>query len=256
LAKDLPLRIIWLFDYLVIGPFVQLEWGVGRRTATSVGAAEIEVSFLNLAFNGDFMLNASDCYSVFNRSIVDYHRYDEVDTPVSSPYAQGSFESLLYGKNWIDTVQWHLEDIVRDPEIQPVEGLKIKRRIDKSNQDRTDVVERIDDYFLDYFRNVTPQPAARINSETPAWLLDRMSILMLKIYHMEEQTLRTDATPEHIDRCRDKLAMLTDQRNDMRAAFDELMEDIGKGTRRFKVYRQVKMYNDPALNPMLYKHGK
>ena len=202
------------------------------------------------------MLNANQCYEAFNRSISDYHKFDDVDKPISNPYPQGSFEALLYGKNWIDTVQWHLEDIVRNPEIDAVEGLKLKRRIDKSNQERTDVVERVDDYFLDGFKNVTPKSDARINSETPAWLLDRMSILMLKIYHMEEQTKRTDAAPDHIARCESKLSLLVEQKSDMRAAFDELMEDVGSGVRRFKVYRQVKMYNDPSLNPVLYKQSK
>lgn len=202
------------------------------------------------------MLNANQCYEAFNRSIADYHRYDDVDKPVTNPYPQGSFESLLYGKNWIDTVQWHLEDIVRNPDINPVEGLKLKRRIDKSNQERTDVVERVDDYFLDVFKAVVPKADARINSETPAWLLDRMSILMLKIFHMEEQTRRTDAAPDHIARCQNKLSLLIEQKADMRTAFDELMSDIASGVRRFKVYRQVKMYNDPSLNPVLYKQSK
>ncbi|HTF17653.1 MAG TPA: DUF4254 domain-containing protein [Chryseolinea sp.] len=202
------------------------------------------------------MLNANQCYEAFNRSIADYHKVDDVDKSINNPYPQGSFEALLYGKNWIDTVQWHLEDIVRNPEINPVEGLKLKRRIDKSNQERTDVVERVDDYFLDRFKNVVPKADARINSETPAWLLDRMSILMLKIYHMEEQTKRTDAAPDHIARCESKLSLLMEQKSDMRAAFDDLMEDIGNGVRRFKVYRQVKMYNDPSLNPVLYKQSK
>lgn len=198
------------------------------------------------------MLQAETCYQVFQRSIEDYHKTDHVDTPVSNPYPAGSFEHLLYGKNWIDTVQWHLEDIIRDPEIRPEEALKIKRRIDKSNQDRTDLVERIDDYFLGEFRNVQPKPGARINSETPAWLLDRMSILLLKIFHMKEQTERTDVGAEHIAKCKTKLATLLEQRDDMKNAFDELMEDIGSGERRFKVYRQMKMYNDETLNPVLY----
>src|SRR5918993_4987250 len=139
-------------------------------------------SFLPLAANGNNMLNANQCYEAFNRSIADYHRYDDVDRSITNPYPQGTFESLLYSKNWIDTVQWHLEDIVRNPTIDPVEGLKLKRRIDKSNQERTDIVERVDDYFLDVFKSAAPKTNARINSETPAWLLDRMSILMLKIY--------------------------------------------------------------------------
>lgn len=198
------------------------------------------------------MLKADDCYKVFHQCIDDYHRYDDVNTPVKNPYASDTFESLLYFKNWIDTVQWHLEDIIRLPDINPVEGIQLKRRIDKSNQDRTDMVEKIDDYFLDGFRHVVPKPGARINSETPAWLLDRMSILMLKIFHMKEQTERTDASTEHIQRCILKLNILMEQKSDMRLAFDEMIEDIGSGSRRFKVYRQMKMYNDASLNPMLY----
>ena len=199
------------------------------------------------------MLKAIDCYQVFQRCIEDYHLSDDINRIVKSPYPAESFESLLYNKNWIDTVQWHLEDIIRLPNIDPAEGIKIKRRIDKSNQDRTDMVERIDDYFLELFKNSPLIPGARINSETPAWLLDRMSILMLKIYHMDEQVKRTDASPEHISKCSSKLDILSEQKNDMKLAFDEMMEDIGNGNRRFKVYRQMKMYNDPALNPMLYK---
>ena len=197
------------------------------------------------------MLKADLCYRIFEKSIVDYHQTDNVDSPISNPYKEG-FDALLYAKNWIDTVQWHLEDIIRKPDIDPAQALQIKRRIDKSNQDRTDMVEKIDDYFLELFKNVEPKQGARINSETPAWLLDRMSILMLKIYHMEEQTKRTDATSDHIAKCEQKLAVLLEQKDDMRNAFNELMEDIASGTRKFKVYRQMKMYNDASLNPMLY----
>jgi hypothetical protein len=202
------------------------------------------------------MLSAQECYKVFQKSIDDYHVKDNVDTPVNNPYQTNSFENLLYSKNWIDTVQWHLEDIIRLPDIDAAEGIKIKRRIDKSNQDRTDLVEKIDDYFLSYFRDVVSKPGARINSETPAWLLDRMSILMLKIYHMKEQTSRTDASPEHIAKCQNKLNVLMEQKTDMQLAFDELMEDIQSGERRFKVYRQMKMYNDESLNPVLYAQKK
>jgi len=210
----------------------------------------------NLQFNYLGMLSAQECYSVFQQSIDDYHKNDHVDSPVVNPYPQERFEYLLYAKNWIDTVQWHLEDIIRLPEIDATEGIKIKRRIDKSNQDRTDLVEKIDDYFLSYFHNVTAKPDTRINSETPAWLLDRMSILMLKIYHMKEQTGRTDASAEHIARCQNKLNILMEQKTDMQLAFDELMEDISNGNRRFKVYRQMKMYNDASLNPVLYAQKK
>ncbi len=180
---------------------------------------------------------------------------DDIDFPVANPFPEGSFQWLLYQKNWIDTVQWHLEDIIRDPQIDPVHALAIKRRIDKSNQDRTDIVERLDDYFLDLFRNVRFQPGTRINSETPAWLLDRMSILMLKIFHMNEQTERRDVIMPHIAKCREKLAILEEQKSDMALAYDQLIEDIEAGRRRFKVYRQMKMYNDKSLNPVLYKSG-
>jgi hypothetical protein len=198
------------------------------------------------------MLTANDCYKVFQQSIDHYHHFDDVNSLAKVPYVAESFESLLYLKNWIDTVQWHLEDIIRLPDINPVEGIQIKRRIDRSNQDRTDMVEKIDDYFLEHFKSVTPKPEARINSETPAWLLDRMSILMLKIYHMREQTHRKDVSDEHIAKCQLKLDVLVEQKADMQLAFDEMMEDIGSGNRWFKVYRQMKMYNDASLNPMLY----
>lgn len=199
------------------------------------------------------MLNASACYTVFQQSIDDYHLHDHVDTPIKNPFPESSFEYLLYLKNWIDTVQWHLEDIIRLPDINPTEALAIKRRIDKSNQDRTDTVEKMDDHFMEQFKNVVAKPTAKINSETPAWLLDRMSILMLKIYHMKEQTERTDASPEHIAKCEAKLNVLLEQKMDMHMAFDQLMEDIGNGNRKMKVYRQMKMYNDASLNPMLYQ---
>lgn len=201
------------------------------------------------------MLSAEECYGIFQKSIDDYHLKDNVDTAINNPFPLHSVEALLYLKNWIDTVQWHLEDIIRNPEIDPVAGLAIKRRIDKSNQDRTDTVEKLDDFFLEAFKDIKYAAATRINSETPAWLLDRMSILMLKIYHMQEQTERKDVTAQHIALCREKLIILQEQKEDMRQAFDELIADIGSGTRRFKVYRQMKMYNDATLNPVLYKSG-
>jgi hypothetical protein len=198
------------------------------------------------------MIRAIDCYLVFNQSIDDYHMHDHVDAELKNRYTADSFNGLLYGKNWIDTVQWHLEDIIRSPDIDPGEALKVKRRIDRSNQERTDMVERLDDFFLEEFRNVKTLPGARINSETPAWLLDRMSILMLKIFHMKEQTERKDVSAEHLKNTSAKLAVLLEQKSDMQLAFDELVEDISNGNRKFKVYRQMKMYNDPSLNPILY----
>ena len=199
------------------------------------------------------MAPAEECYTIFQKSIDDYHLHDNVDAAIKNPFPEHAFESLLYSKNWIDTVQWHLEDMIRNPDIDPAEGLSIKRRIDRSNQERTDIVERIDDYFLKSFNHVKYKVGARINSETPAWLLDRMSILLLKIYHMREQTERKDVSAQHIGQCRDKLMILQEQKEDMRLAFDELIGDIGAGIRRFKVYRQMKMYNDSTLNPALYK---
>jgi len=199
------------------------------------------------------MLNANQCYEAFQRSINDYHITDNVDASVKNPYQAGSFEHLLYAKNWIDTVQWHLEDIIRLPEINPVEALQIKRRIDKSNQDRTDMVEKMDDYFLDQFKTVTPKSSAKINSETPAWLLDRMSILLLKIYHMKEQVERPEASAEHKAKCQAKLDVLLEQQVDLSTAIDQLLEDIEAGRKYMKVYRQMKMYNDPSTNPVLYK---
>lgn len=201
----------------------------------------------------NLMIQADDCYQIFQKSIDDYHAKNDVDTPLRNPFPEGSFEALLYMKNWIDTVQWHLEDIIRDPEIDPAAALQIKRRIDKSNQERTDTVEKIDDHFVEAFKAVKYPPDTRINSETPAWLLDRMSILMLKIYHMKEQTERKEVSMQHIAKCREKLAVLEEQKTDMALAFDQLIQDIGSGARRFKVYRQMKMYNDATLNPVLYK---
>jgi len=199
------------------------------------------------------MLPADECYGIFQKSIDDYHLKDDVDTPIVNPFPDGSFAALLYLKNWIDTVQWHLEDIIRNPDIDPSSALQIKRRIDRSNQERTDTVEKMDDFFLEAFKDVKYATGSRMNSETPAWLLDRMSILMLKIYHMTEQTERKNVTLQHIAKCREKLAVLEEQKSDMRHAFDQLIEDIGAGRRRFKVYRQMKMYNDATLNPELYK---
>ena len=200
-----------------------------------------------------FTENANE---IFDRTIADYHLHDDVDHPVANPYAPGSLEHLLYAKNWIDTVQWHLEDIIRDPQIDPREALKIKRRIDKSNQDRTDMVEYIDSYLLAKYKEVSVRPDARINTETPAWAIDRLSILALKIYHMARETERTDVDETHLAACRKKLDVLLSQRTDLSMAIEELIEDIEAGRKYMKTYKQMKMYNDPALNPVLYGQKK
>ena len=194
------------------------------------------------------------CDEIFQRSILDYHKYDNVDQPIENPYEQGSLEHLLYTKNWIDTVQWHLEDIIRDPEIDPVAALALKRRIDASNQVRTDMVEELDTYFREKYADVEVCADATINTESPAWALDRLSILALKIYHMEVETKRTDATVDHIQKCGNKLAVLLEQRKDLTVAIGQLLDDIAAGRKYMKVYRQMKMYNDTDTNPVLYKN--
>ena len=192
------------------------------------------------------------CSAIFNESINKYHVDDDVDAEIQNPYPVKSIEYYLFLKNWIDTVQWHLEDIIRNPDIDPVEALKIKRRIDKSNQDRTDLVELIDGYFLDRYKEVKVRPDAVINTESPAWAIDRLSILALKIYHWRQEVDRTDAAPEHAAQCCQKLAVLQEQQKDLSAAIDTLLDDIANGRKYMKVYKQMKMYNDPALNPVLY----
>ena len=192
------------------------------------------------------------CHTIFNECISKYHLVDDVNAEIHNPYPVKSIEYCLFLKNWIDTVQWHLEDIIRNPDIDPVEALKLKRHIDKSNQDRTDLVELIDSYLLDRNKDVNIQADAVINTESPAWAIDRLSILTLKIYHMQQEADRKDATPEHAAQCRQKLAVLQEQQKDLSTAIDTLLDDIANGRKYMKVYKQMKMYNDPALNPVLY----
>lgn len=189
---------------------------------------------------------------VFDRSVADYHKTDNVDAPCVNPYEKGSLEAIFYDKNWVDAVQWHLEDIIRDPEIDPREALELKRRIDRSNQVRTDMVEDIDTWMREKYKDVTPMPDATINTESPAWALDRLSILALKLWHMREQAERTDVSEDHLERSRAKLAVLMEQRADLTEAINTLVDDIAAGRKFMKVYRQMKLYNDPTTNPVLY----
>lgn len=189
---------------------------------------------------------------IFQQAICDYHVKNDIDMEINNPYSRNSLENRLYLKCWIDTVQWHLEDIIRDPHIDPIDALQLKRRIDRSNQDRTDLVEQIDSYFRQKYCDVNVLPDARINTESPAWAIDRLSILALKIYHMQEEVERQDATDEHREKCQMKLNILLEQRVDLSTAIDQLLEDIEKGKKYMKVYRQMKMYNDPSTNPILY----
>lgn len=211
---------------------------------------KVSVVLRNKTINMSFTKQANQ---IFNRAISDYHLTDDVNTPIHNPYAKNTIEHSLYLKCWIDTVQWHYEDIIRDPHIAPVEALSLKRRIDSSNQERTDLVEEIDAYFRTLYSNVKPQPDARLNTESPAWAVDRLSILALKIYHMQEQVDRKDAEPPHIQKCQAKLAVLKEQQVDLALAIDQLLEDIQEGRKYMKVYLQMKMYNDPSTNPILYK---
>ncbi len=199
------------------------------------------------------MLKSKSCFAIFEESIERYHIADDIDQPLHNPYAVGTIENLLFKKNWIDTVQWHLEDVVRKPSIDPVIALQIKRRIDKSNQERTDIVEVIDNVVYDAMKQVKVDAAAGINTETPGWAIDRLSILSLKIYHMQVEANRTDASEEHIKSCRQKLAVLIEQKEDMFSSIDELLNDLAAGRKKMKLYKQMKMYNDPSLNPVLYK---
>lgn len=194
----------------------------------------------------------TQCNQIFNQAIRDYHIKNDVDTPINNPYDRESIENRLYLKCWIDTVQWHLEDIIRDPHIDPIEALQLKRRIDRSNQDRTDLVEQIDSYFRQKYSDVNISPDATINTESPAWAVDRLSILALKIYHMREQAEREDASEEHKQKCGAKLNVLLEQQVDLSTAIDQLLGDIAEGRKYMKVYRQMKMYNDPSTNPILY----
>ena len=201
-------------------------------------------------------MKSTDFFQVFNQSIDDYHVHDSIETKIINPYSKDQFEYLLYQKNWIDTVQWHLEDIIRDPEIEPAEALKIKRVIDASNQKRTDLVEFIDGYFLNKYKDVKPNEKATLNSETIAWALDRLSILALKIFHMSEEANRESAEQSHKASCQKKLDVLKEQKLDLSTAIDQLINDIENGKKYMKIYKQMKMYNDEELNPVLYKAKK
>jgi hypothetical protein len=191
--------------------------------------------------------------TIFQDVINKYHVINTVDQEFTNIYDKSAdlIEHLLYRKCWIDTVQWHYEDIIRDPQIDPVAALTLKRKIDASNQDRTDMVEYIDSYFLEKYADVTPKESAKINSESPAWTIDRLSILALKIYHMNEEVERTDASDAHVAACQKKLDVLLEQRVDLSTAIDDLITDIENGDKYMKVYKQMKMYNDDELNPVL-----
>ena len=190
---------------------------------------------------------------IFEKAVNDYHVYDDITRNPNNPFENKSFEHLLYEKNWIDTVQWHYEDIIRDPDIDPSEGMKLKRLIDSSNQNRTEMVEYIDSYFLNLYSNVTTRENAKVNTESPAWAIDRLSILILKIYHMEEESNRKDVSEDHRNNCQKKLNVLIEQREDLSESIDQLLIDMSTGIKKMRVYKQMKMYNDESLNPVLYK---
>lgn len=195
---------------------------------------------------------------IFQEAIHKYHEIGKVDQEFHNPYDTDNqlIKHLLYRKCWIDTTQWDYEDIIRDPDIDPVAALKLKRKIDKSNQDRTDTVEYIDSYFLEKYKSVEPKPDATINTESPAWGVDRLSILNLKVYHMGKEANREDASEKHRLSCQKKLQVLQEQREDLSSAIDQLLQDIENGDKYMKTYKQMKMYNDDELNPVLRARSK
>lgn len=199
-------------------------------------------------------MNFTDtAWKIFNSSIEDYHVFDNIENPINNTHPVDSLERILYAKNWIDTVQWHLEDIIRDENIDPVNALQLKRMIDASNQKRTDLVEYIDSWFLNKYKDITPKSDAKINTETPAWAVDRLSILALKVFHMSLEAHRESASEEHRLNCQKKLDVLLDQKKDLCTSIDQLLTDIENGDVKMKVYKQMKMYNDESLNPILYQ---
>jgi hypothetical protein len=197
-------------------------------------------------------MTSSIAFEIFEKSIIKYHVLDSVNQAFENPFGSKSIEYLLYRKNWIDTVQWHYEDLIREPSIDPVRALELKRKIDASNQERTDMVENIDNYFLNHYINVKPISDAKINTESPAWAIDRLSILALKIFHMREEAFRKSASNEHRNLCAKKLDVLLEQKIDLSIAIDQLLNDMSLGNKYMKVYKQMKMYNDESLNPILY----
>lgn len=221
-----------------------------QQTKRSVGNKTRQRSVFHL--NTYDMTFIQQAISIFNQAIEDYHKYDDVDHPCDNPFEEHSIEGYLYKKEWIDTVQWHLEDLIRDPDIDPAAALALKRRIDKSNQDRTDLVEMIDEYYWQLFQQVKPQPKATLNTESPAWAIDRLSILQLKIYHMKVEVARANVSETHKAKCQAKLDVLLVQNTDLSTAISQLLEAYQRGEKVMKVYKQMKMYNDPALNPVLY----
>ena len=198
-------------------------------------------------------MKAENCIDIFEKAINNYHINDDVYQSFKIHLKDGTIENTMYQKSWIDTVQWHYEDIIRDPNIRPDDGMDMKRKIDKSNQHRTDVVEQLDDYYISIFKDVVTNSAAKLNTESPGWVVDRISILCLKIYHMQEQVDRTDADNKHKQQCLNKLNVLLEQKEDISKSFNDLLDEIQKGEKQIKVYRQMKMYNDDTLNPVLYK---
>ncbi len=198
------------------------------------------------------MIYSKELSEIFNFCIRDYHALDTVKQVINNPYKNSEIKNLMYLKCWVDTVQWHYEDLIRDPAIIPVEGMKLKRLIDASNQHRTDIVEQIDDWYLEQFRSVQYKTAARLNSESPAWVVDRISILTLKIFHMKEQVDRPETDDEHKLRTEKNFGILMEQQKDLSISYDQLVKDIADGDRVMKVYRQMKMYNDSSTNPVLY----
>ncbi len=190
------------------------------------------------------------CNKIFSKSLQAY-RCAMLDRPAEAIEGLSELERILYQKQQIDNEQWDLEDEIRNPKISSERGMELKRKIDKLNQERTDLVESLDDMIFDSMQGVDYQPNARISTETPAWAIDRLSILHIKIYRMSGEAVREDASAAHRAECRQKLVILERQLKDLSSAIDCLLEDMRNGRCQAKTYKQMKMYNDPELNPML-----
>ena len=178
-----------------------------------------------------------------------------IKLPESDHAEVTDFLSLVSKQHFFNFELWHQEDMARDSDAPDSKIAAVKRTIDVLNQQRNDLIEQIDQYLLNILqkKNVQYVKDADMNSETPGSIIDRLSINALKIYHMEEETQRTDVNNDHLKKCSVKVSVLYDQRNDLKKSLDKLLYDLSIGEKQLKVYKQMKMYNDENLNPVLYQ---
>jgi len=194
------------------------------------------------------MIDVAEIVRLHRETVQRWHQRD-----IDNPYE--GFLALVCRQHEQNYRLWHEEDIARSPDVPDSRIAQVKRNIDRLNQQRNDLIERLDDHLIGQLAaaGIRPSPQAPLNTETPGSVIDRLSILALRIYHMEEQAQRRDAGAEHVEKARRKLAILHEQLRDLSTSLRQLLEDIFAGRKRLKVYRQFKMYNDPTLNPYLYQ---